>query len=128
MQKPKLNKRIEDIVRNMPHIVAIHPTKYTELPEVDYSLLKDNYLTRKVIDYIKIYLTEYPLIEDDFALGEGHTERRMWKLSLKKVCESEIRKCIEENKLRGNQLQNQAHMFCYLAHAVKDPAAKNKQK
>lgn len=76
-------KPIEEILKQDPHIKAIHPAEEWDIPEIDYSLFKkeNREIQREAIKRLKDYLNG-PYIVDDFA---DHGQRRDWKGQLKET-------------------------------------------
>ena len=72
---------IEQILAEDAHVVAIHPPRYEQMPQVDVTLFdplrKDR--VERMFQIVATYLS-YPLIEDDF--GSDHEARWEWRKSM----------------------------------------------
>ena len=78
-----MTKPIEDILMEdedfTAHFVQRHNPKYQTVPETNYRLFREEDTVRPVIDGLRRFLTEYPLIEDNFGEGaRAHSLRDVW--------------------------------------------------
>ncbi len=92
---------IEQILVQDPHIVAIHPPLYTQIPKINLDYFdpetkdKVEKMTKIVTDYLS-----YPLIEDNF--GANHPQRREWRKEMEQTYGELFSSYYSKNKLRGN--------------------------
>jgi len=92
---------IEQILAEDAHVVAIHPPRYEQMPQVDVTLFdplrKDR--VERMFQIVATYLS-YPLIEDDF--GSDHEARWEWRKSMQQTYGDRFQQYYQCNKLKGN--------------------------
>lgn len=95
--------RIEGILQEDPHILAVIDTPCVKIPSIDYALfplaVREKALGK--IEYLIQYL-QAPIILDNF--GINHKERRIWRDEMIKTYGDEFKLYYEHNKLRSNVL------------------------
>ncbi len=108
---------IEEIVRADPHVVAIHPPRYEQMPQVDITLFDPVRKERveRMFQIVATYLS-YPLIEDDF--GNDHEARWQWRKSMQQTYGDTFGQYYQCNKLKGNSFGYTLNALRFVSTAI----------